>query len=248
MASVSRLRSTLARGTAAAGDLLLGARCAGCGEPWWGACPACRRLVTARVPLPTRPDPAPLGFPPTVSAGPYDDVLRGLITAHKEEQALQLTRLLGQLLAGCVRYLAEVGGLRRSDQLILVGVPSARAALRRRGFDATAALGRQAVRSLRGSEMHVRMIELLSQRHGTLDQAGLGAAARQANLRGSVRLRRRRLPRDPVILIDDVVTTGASLTEAARVLRAAGVPLIGACTVAATQRRTPSRSGEPPNS
>lgn len=165
-------------------------------------------------------------------------MLRGLITAHKEEQALQLTRLLGDLLAGCISYVADVGGLRRSDPLILVAVPSARAALRRRGFDATAALGRQAARRLRGDDAHVRMAELLVQRRGTLDQAGLGAAERQANLRGSVQLRRRRLPRDPVILIDDVVTTGASLTEAARVLREADVPLIGACTVAATQRRT----------
>ncbi len=170
-------------------------------------------------------------------------MLRGLITAHKEEQALQLTRLLGQLLAGCISYLADVAGLTPTDRLILVAVPSARAALRRRGFDATAALGRGAVRSLRGSDVRVRLVELLTQRRGTLDQAGLGAAERQANLQGSVRLRRRRLPRDPMILIDDVVTTGASLTESARVLRKAGLPLIGACTVAATQRRTLSRSG-----
>ncbi len=176
-----------------------------------------------------------------MTAGPYDDVLRGLITAHKEEQALQLTGLLGQLLAGCVDYLLDVAGLHRSDPVVLVAVPSARAALRRRGFDPTAALGRRAVRSLRGTEAQIRMVELLAQRRGTLDQAGLGAAERQANLHGSVRLRRRTLPLGPVILIDDVVTTGASLTEAARVLRTAGVPLIGACTVAATQRRTPSR-------
>ena len=117
--------STISRAAAAAGDLLLGARCAGCGEPWWGACPACRRQVSSRAPRPTRPDPAPPGFPPTVTAGPYDDVLRGLITAHKEEQALQLTRLLGQLLAGCIAYLADVAGLTPSDRLILVAVPSA---------------------------------------------------------------------------------------------------------------------------
>jgi predicted amidophosphoribosyltransferase len=224
---------------AAAGDLVLGATCAGCGEPWWGACPTCVAVVTARTPAPARPDPAPPGFPPTVTAGPYDDRLRGLITAHKEEQALQLTSLLGRLLAGSVGLLADVAGLTPADRIVLVGVPSARAALRRRGFDPTSALGWRAARVLRSGFAGVSVVPLLAQRRGIQDQAGLNAAERRANLSGSMRLRRRSLPAEPVILIDDVVTTGASLTEAARVLRAAGVPLIGACTIAATVRHSP---------
>ena len=183
----------------------------------------------------------PPGFPPTVAAGPYDEVLRGLITAHKEEQALQLTGVLGRLLAGCVRLLAETAGLGPADRLVLVGVPSAAATLRRRGFDANSAVGRRAARELRPAYERVRVLDLLTQRRGTQDQAGLTATARLANLSQSVRLKPLRgCPEDPVILFDDVVTTGASLTEAARVLRASGAPLIGACTVAATQRRAPA--------
>ncbi len=232
---------------AAAGDLLLGARCAGCGRSWWGACPDCRALVTARQPYPTRPDPAPDGYPPTVTAGPYDDVLRGLITAHKEEQALQLTRLLGRLLAGSVAELAALAGLDRTAPLILVPVPSAQAALRRRGFDATDALARSAARLLRSRHPRLRVVDALAQRRGRRDQAGLDAAERAANLRGGLRPSRhpgRRLGREAyVIVIDDLVTTGASLSEAARVLRSGGVPLLGAATVAATQRRRGLRTG-----
>lgn len=231
----------LIRIAAAAGDLLLGARCAGCGRPWWGACPDCRALVTGRRPYPTRPDPAPAGFPPTVTAGPYDDLLRGLITAHKEEQALQLTRLLGRLLAGSVATLVAVTDLDRAEPLILVPVPSAPAALRRRGFDATGALARSAARALRPGLPRVRVVDALAQRRGRRDQAGLDAAERAANLRGGLRPSRhpgRRLGPDAyAIVIDDLVTTGASLTEAARVLRSRGVPLLGAATVAATRRR-----------
>ncbi len=231
------------RWVAAAADLLLGACCAGCGRPWWGACPSCRELILGRVPGPTLPDPTPPGFPPTVTAGPYDDVLRGLITAYKEEQALQLTGVLAQLLAGCVRLLAGTAGLTGDDRLVLVGVPSAAATLRRRGFDANSALGRRTARELRPAYERVRVLDLLTQRRGTQDQAGLTASARLANLSQSVRLKPlRRRPEESVILFDDVVTTGASLTEAARVLRGSGVPLIGACTVAATQRRR----GQPP--
>ena len=58
--------------------------------------------------------------------------------------------------------------------------------------------------------------------------------ARQANLAGGFRLRAG--ARRPVVLVDDLVTTGSSLAEAARVL-AAGVPVLGAATVAATERR-----------
>lgn len=194
-------------------------------------------MLTGRAAAPTRPDPAPLGFPATVTAGPYDERLRGLITAHKEEQALQLTPLLGRLLAGSIVLLADAAGLTATDRITLVGVPSSRASLRRRGFDATGALGRRAARTLRAQYADVSVAPLLAQRRGVEDQAGLGAAARQANLAGRMRLRRRPLPAGPVIVFDDVVTTGASLTEAARVLSAADVIVLGACTVAATQRR-----------
>ena len=77
---------------------------------------------------------------------------------------------------------------------------------------------------------------LLVQRRGVQDQAGLGAAARSANLDGALRTRRgrRTLPSGSiVVLVDDVVTTGSTLTEASRALEAAGVVLLGAATVAA---------------
>jgi predicted amidophosphoribosyltransferase len=69
------------------------------------------------------------------------------------------------------------------------------------------------------------------------DQAGLTATARAANLDGALRagmdLRGHR-----VIVVDDVLTTGATLTEAARALRAAGADVLACAVIAATQRRT----------
>lgn len=72
----------------------------------------------------------------------------------------------------------------------------------------------------------------------TLDQAGLDADGRQANLTGNLVARGRLPDRDTaVVVVDDVVTTGATLAELGRVLRGCGVRVLGAATVAATPRR-----------
>jgi len=75
----------------------------------------------------------------------------------------------------------------------------------------------------------------LVQSRPVADQAGLGARARQQNLAGAFRLRRP-ITAGAVVIVDDLVTTGSSITEAARVLREAGIPVLGAATVAATVR------------
>ena len=229
------------RWIAAAGDLLLGACCAGCGSAWWGVCPACRDLTAAHAAALSRPDPSPPGFPLAASAGPYDDVMRGLVSAHKEEPALTLTPFLGDRLAAAVAVLVDELGVGPADPVLLVPVPSAPAAVRRRGFDATAALARRAAARLRVTR-RIRAGHRLASRRGVLDQAGLAADQRLANLEGAFRLRRW-TPQDGcwVVVVDDVVTTGASLTEAARALRGSGRRVLGAATVAATQRRRPVR-------
>ncbi len=226
----------------ATADLLLGAGCPGCGSPWWGACPACRAHLQAQPTRLTAPTPSPAGFPLTATAGPYDDVHRGLLGAHKEDQALMLTALLGDRLAASVGELLTVRRVPVDEPVILVPVPSAAAAVRERGFDATGALARRAVRRL-SRDRPVRTVGLLAQHRGLADQSGLDAAERAANLRGGLRLRRGwrtagvRPDGPALVVVDDLVTTGASLTEAARCLAEAGFEVLGAATVSATVRR-----------
>ena len=223
---------------AAAGDLLLGATCHGCGQPWWGICPSCRQQLASRRPFVTTPVPCPAGFPLTVTSSAYDPILRRVINAHKERQALTLTSFLADRLATSVRALltSELDDV-AAEEIVLVPIPSAAGAVRRRGFDATAAMARLAARRLRTRyPMTARMA--LTQGRRVADQAGLRAAARRENLFGAFRLRK------PVagaaVLVDDLVTTGSSLTEAARVLRSARINVLGAATVAATVRLRPS--------
>jgi predicted amidophosphoribosyltransferase len=231
---------SISRWVAAAGDLLLGSRCHGCGAAWWGVCPDCSAELAGRRVRWTRPDPCPAGFPPTVTSSAYDSLLRGLLNAHKERSALGLTPLLGRRLARSVRALLQTKGVAPGTGVSLVPVPSAARAVRERGFDATAAMARTAARRLR-PRYRATVVPALVQVVGVRDQSGLDARARQANLAGAFRLRGR-LPDRPVVLVDDLVTTGSSLTEAARMLRWSGVSVLGAATVAATPRR--SRDGQ----
>jgi ComF family protein len=112
-----------------------------------------------------------------------------------------------------------------------VPVPLHAARLRRRGFNLATALARQVAREVGAPVAHGS----LARTRDTPSQTGLGRAARRANVRGAFRARP--LDAATVWLVDDVVTTGATLEECARVLRAAGARKV----VALCAARTPSR-------
>ncbi|MFE6504862.1 ComF family protein [Kitasatospora sp. NPDC057738] len=214
-------------------DVLLPADCAGCGSERTQLCPACRRaLATAR--------PAPTVLPWTHAAAPYTGAVRQLLLAHKERGALRLAGPLGEALGRAVR--SALGARAGAAPLLLVPMPSARSAVRARGHDPTLRLAGAAARSLRRTGLDVRAAPLLRHTRPVADQAGLNAAERRRNLRGALTVlpRARTGPaglagRHPV-LVDDLVTTGASLAEAARALADAGLPARAGATVAATAR------------
>lgn len=79
-------------------------------------------------------------------------------------------------------------------------------------------------------------VRALEHRRRVADQAGLSASDRAANLSGAMRARFD-LSGRRVIVLDDVITTGATLAEAARALREAGAEVSAAAVVAATARR-----------
>jgi predicted amidophosphoribosyltransferase len=165
-----------------------------------------------------------------------------VINAHKERQALILTRFLAERLALSVHaLLMRQAYPRHISKIILVPIPSAAKTVRQRGFDATGAMARVAARRLR-VRYPIIVRSALAQARPVADQAGLGARARQQNLAGAFQLQRPLSADAAVVLVDDLVTTGSSLTEAARVLREAKVPLLGAATVAATLRLQTSQS------
>jgi predicted amidophosphoribosyltransferase len=220
-------------------DLVLGGVCAGCGLPGPAVCPGCRAILTETAPFTAWPDPVPPELPRPTATAQYAGVVRKLIIAHKEDGHYALARPLGQLLAGAVRQaLAERAAW-------LCPVPSARAAVRRRGHDPLRRVVVAAVRELRRERYDVRLADALAVVRRPVDQAGLSAADRAANLAGAFEGRSRwaeRLTDQPVLLVDDVLTTGSTLAEAARALSVRGIPVLGCAVVAATPRRAASGS------
>ena len=219
-------------------DLVLPAECAGCGRTRVGSwCARCRiRLGGPGAVRRVWPDPVPPGLPPVYAAGAYEDEVRSVLLAHKERGALRLARPLGEALAHAVRAAALV---HQPRPLLLVPVPSARRATAARGHDPARRIAGWAAHELRRVGIAARMVPVLRQRRVVADQSALSAAERLANLTGALAAvpgGERLLAGGPVVVVDDLMTTGASLSEAARAIEAAGGQVRGAGVVAAAPR------------
>ncbi|WP_369130412.1 ComF family protein [Modestobacter roseus] len=232
-------------------DLVLPRTCAGCAVPGPVLCVRCRVLL-ARPRL-AQPRRHPPGFPPTVAAGAYAGPVRPAVVAFKEHGRAELAVPLGTALA--LSVVVVLAGLAQPPDagapVLLVPVPSSAAAVRARGRDHVRELAGRAVAELRAAGVPASTVPLLRRPRGAVDSAGLGARDRQANLAGRFAARRRPAPSGVLVLVDDVVTSGATLTEAARALRAvarhgrsADTPVLAA-VVAATPRRTATPGAVP---
>ncbi|MQS07489.1 ComF family protein [Streptomyces alkaliphilus] len=209
-------------------SLVLPAACAGCAGRGALLCGPCRGLLTREGPRRIRPRPEPPGLPPVLAAAVYADQTRAVLLAHKERGRLPLAGPLGVALAGAVWAAVSAARARpRPGELVrLVPIPSERAAVARRGHDPVLRIARAAAACLRRSGHGARVVPCLGRSRPAADQVGLGAAERWENLAGA--LVAVRPPAStvtgsgPVVLVDDLITTGATLAEAARALREAG--------------------------
>ncbi|WUA55044.1 ComF family protein [Streptomyces longwoodensis] len=247
------------------GDLVLPTGCAGCGRARGVLCAGCREALGGAVPRRVRPVPEPPGLPAVFAAAPYGDAVRAVLLAHKERGALGLGRELGVALAGAVGVgegrgegptpaaftLPRPLPLPPPLPLILVPVPSAPAAVRSRGHDPTRRIALAAAGVLRRAGRPARVAAVLRQGRRVSDQAGLDSRQRRENLRGALVVApggARVLADGPVVLVDDLMTTGASLAEAARAVREAVNAVHGVHAVHATNTGVyPDQRGSSPS-
>ncbi len=169
--------------------------------------------------------------------GLYRGVLRRLILQLKFRRRERLAQRLGSLLAGVWQQNEAVA---RSETPLVVPVPLHPLRERERGFNQSWLLARELVRSLPASARAKTLRldrRLLARVRMTAPQTGLSLSARRENVRGGFRVRwPERVRGGSIVLVDDVMTTGATLSACAVALRAAGAAQVFALAVA---RATP---------
>ena len=198
-----------------------GMLCSSCGEKLFGhhfegeagpLCGLCRRAAPP--------------FRRAVAYGPYEGVLRDLLHLFKYHQVRPAAPVLAGLLA------EAAGKLALPDSLLVVPVPLWAGKRRMRGFNQAEEIARSFVRSGRGRSIQLDTTSLVRRRE-TASQTGLTRHQRRANVRGAFAVTRPdRVRGRTVLVIDDVMTTGTTAGECARMLLRAGAAEVFVATVA----------------
>jgi ComF family protein len=243
MVLVSRVGTTLVDARRAVGaavnralDLALPAMCAGCGQEGHALCRECGSALDIR--LDAEPG-VPLGLPADLPApllqlewcAPFTGVTRRALHALKYDGERRLAPLMGRAVA---RRWAHAGAAGDA----LVPVPASPDRVRERGYDQAALIALEA-----GRRLSLPVLPLLERTRATTAQFDLDRAARATNLVDAFRVRPAvasdSTPRAAVdvrdrwlVLVDDVVTTGATLAACAAALLEAGALAVSAVAVA----------------
>ena len=235
--------------------LLWPTQCVACGAPDRDCCDACRAELR-RIEGTARRACTPTGVVACV-AGPYAGPPRALLLACKHAGRTGFARQLGALLRAPLRE--ALSNARGPAPPLIVAAPSRAAGVRRRGYRHVELIIRAA---LRGSRLDRRLGDRLDRRlgdqpilvpralralRGRRSQLGLSAEERRRNARlVAVRASARGILRGrEVVLVDDVVTTGATVDAACRVLAAAGARVVGVAALCAVERADTRRAASP---
>ena len=185
------------------------------GEP---SCGLCRRLEPP--------------FAKATAYGSYDGGLRDLIHLLKYEQVRPAANVLGRMLAEAIADLESSFG---EGKVLVVPVPLHRSKLRQRGFNQSELIARAALKLKPAGDRLVLNANVLERRRETQSQTGLTRHQRRDNIRGAFAVTRPdEVAGRETLLVDDVFTTGTTVSECARLLRRAGASKVWVATVART--------------
>ena len=212
-----------------------GVLCTACGEKLFNAQASANQVPDGEVPMCAMCRRASPRFKRAVAFGSYAAELRDLIHLFKYRQVRSagpyLARMLDQAIAP----------LDLPHDFLVIPVPLWPGKRRTRGFNQSEELARELVRSLTRFGRASTSIQLdtgsLVRKRDTASQTGLTRQQRQANLRGAFAVARpERVAGRTVLVVDDVMTTGTTAGECARVLLRAGAKEVFVATVARATR------------
>jgi predicted amidophosphoribosyltransferase len=206
-------------------DLVLPLQCGGCGTPSTRWCSACAHQLAVKADEPHLITPRVDPGVPVLSLGRYAGARRQAIVAVKEHGRADLIAPLAAVLQAGLQRLVMWGVL--GTPLTVVPAPTRRSAARRRGGDPVTRIALAATAGLRD----VDVSQALRMRALVRDSVGLSSADRQRNVAGRVKIVKPVLAND-VLVVDDIVTTGATASESVRVLQIAGGQVVGVLAIA----------------
>jgi predicted amidophosphoribosyltransferase len=211
-------------------DLFLPIECAGCTAPGTALCVRCATTFDDPFTV-ERPS---LGMP-THALATYRDTARTIVLCFKERGRRDLARPLGTAVAAALPTLDDVRPA-PDGTWWLVPAPSTPRAARRRGGSHMLALARATALALSQDGHPAAVAPALTLAGNARDSTGLDALQRHANLTGRVKFHRLAAPPPgtPVVLLDDVVTTGATGSACVEELTAAGLEPTALVSLTAT--------------
>ena len=217
-------------------DVFLPPVCAACGTPGMAVCARCLEVFSRPFPVSRSLVPVP-----AYSLARYQTVARKLVLSYKERGRRDLAEPLGALLAEVLVQLPQLSHTpvgRTSDDrtLWLVPVPSRRSSSRLRGGPHIQRLAKHCAKAMAASGQPAAVAPALKLGAGVLDSTGLSAQERKRNLADRVFLVDQGAPPAgaSVVLLDDVITTGATVAACTRVLAQAGYQVAAVMALTAT--------------
>jgi ComF family protein len=167
-----------------------------------------------------------------VAYGSYSGGLRDLIHLLKYEQVRPAAGVLGRMLAEAIATLEPLLG---DGPVFVIPIPLHAGKLRQRGFNQSELIAKAALKlNSAGGKLELQD-RILERRRETQSQIGLTRHQRRENMRGAFAVASPELiSARQVVLVDDVFTTGTTVSECARVLRRAGASKVWVATVART--------------
>lgn len=212
---------------------IAGGICAICGERLFSSHAQLTDEGVPRCGLCRRIEPP---FVRAVAYGSYEGGLRELIHLLKYASVRPAANVLGRMLAEAVEELVPDF---RSESITVVPVPLHRSRIRQREFNQAETIARVALRLMVAPERLTLSAGALERKRETLSQTGLTSHQRRENVRGAFAVAHPEAVKGhEVLVVDDVYTTGATVSECARVLRRAGATKVWVATVARTLKNS----------
>ena len=177
-------------------------------------------------------------FVRTYSVIAYNSDVSRVVLKAKEERNRSAQDLLAQAMYHSIQSLIKDS---QTEHFIIVPIPSSQEAIRRRGESFLHPIMDKVLKLSRDNQKRGFMWEwqeILEHRKKVSDQAGLNFRERSENLRSAFRVTARHLER-PIIVVDDVVTTGATLKNAIDALQERKMTILGAATACASAHQLP---------